>query len=128
MPDLANLLDNLKTTEYTELTESADVGTLFPAFCVSGDGFHSCADDQLGESTSRSLFANGASKNLCCRQFLWVLATMRENANEESKFSLFTSIMVGAVGLEPTLLAEQEPKSCVSANFTTRPAALYLTA
>jgi hypothetical protein len=29
--------------------------------------------------------------------------------------------VVGAVGLEPTSLAAQDPKSCVSANFTTRP-------
>ena len=29
--------------------------------------------------------------------------------------------MVGEVGFEPTSLAAQDPKSCVSANFTTRP-------
>ena len=29
--------------------------------------------------------------------------------------------MVGAEGLEPPLLSEQDPKSCVSANSTTRP-------
>lgn len=29
--------------------------------------------------------------------------------------------VVGAAGVEPALLAEQEPKSCVYANFTTRP-------
>lgn len=29
--------------------------------------------------------------------------------------------MVGAAGVEPALLSEQEPKSCVYANFTTRP-------
>ena len=29
--------------------------------------------------------------------------------------------MVGEAGLEPANLAAQDPKSCVSANFTTRP-------
>lgn len=29
--------------------------------------------------------------------------------------------LVGAVGVEPTRLSAQEPKSCVYANFTTRP-------
>ncbi len=29
--------------------------------------------------------------------------------------------MVGEAGLEPASLAAQDPKSCVSANFTTRP-------
>jgi hypothetical protein len=29
--------------------------------------------------------------------------------------------MVGAEGVEPSRLSAQEPKSCVYANFTTRP-------
>ena len=32
--------------------------------------------------------------------------------------------MVGAAGVEPANLAVQEPKSCVYANFTTRPSQL----
>ena len=32
--------------------------------------------------------------------------------------------MVGEAGLEPASLAAQDPKSCVSANFTTRPETL----
>ena len=30
-------------------------------------------------------------------------------------------LLVGAEGFEPSLLSKQEPKSCVSASFTTRP-------
>ena len=33
--------------------------------------------------------------------------------------------MVGEAGLEPASLAAQDPKSCVSANFTTRPENTY---